>query len=146
MVNRLSLSGGNFQNVALHAPFMVPGSGAPMTIGLVLQAAGKRFRKFTQMLNEAVCRWQEPVGITQHRNRYRPATSSQAARPATPRNWPNASSPSSCVTSVRTIDSACTDSNKRRYSTGKYVFFVKRSKVNYCVVAMVTAYGSSNHE
>ena len=59
---RLNLSGGGIQNVALNAAFLAAGSGGPVTMELVLQAAREEYRKLNRPLNEAEFRWQEPVG------------------------------------------------------------------------------------
>lgn len=59
---RLNLTGGSITNVALNAAFLAAGTGGPVTMKLILEAARAEFRKLEKPVNEADFRILEAVG------------------------------------------------------------------------------------
>jgi SpoVK/Ycf46/Vps4 family AAA+-type ATPase len=57
---RLNLTGGSIHNVAINAAFSAAGSGQPVRMPVVLDAARAEFRKLERPYNEADLRWVEP--------------------------------------------------------------------------------------
>jgi SpoVK/Ycf46/Vps4 family AAA+-type ATPase len=60
---RLTMAGGDIQNVALNASFLAARAGSKVTMALILQAARAEFLKRGRPITEAEFRWTEAVAL-----------------------------------------------------------------------------------
>jgi hypothetical protein len=60
---RLTMAGGDIQNVALNATFLAARAGTKVSMALILQAARAEFLKRGRPITEAEFRWTEPVAM-----------------------------------------------------------------------------------